>query len=118
MSINLNRNVVNVAIILAVAAVVAVVPGGGWGANFVLQFVSLFLGTLGWFVAILYRQHRTSLYSLGDRRRGILYASIGALVLALSALWRVSGPSAVVALVVAGAAIYAIVMIVVSARQY
>jgi hypothetical protein len=33
-------------------------------------------------------------------------------------VWRVHGFSAVVALVVAGAAVYAIVAIVVSARQY
>ncbi len=113
------KHVRNIAIIALIALAVDLIPGGGKGASSFQQLLYLlFLGTLGWFVAILYRQHRTSLYSLGDRRRGILYASIGALVLVLSALWRVSGASAVVALVVAGAAIYAIVMIVVSARQY
>jgi hypothetical protein len=109
----------NIAIIALIALAVDLIPGGGKGANSFQQLLYLlFLGTLGWFVANLYRQHRASLYSLGDRRRAILYASIGALVLVVSALWRVSGPSAVVALVVAGVAIYAIVMIVVSARQY
>jgi hypothetical protein len=109
----------NIAIIALVALAVDLIPGGGKGASSFQQLLYLlFLGTLGWFVAIQYRQHRTSLDSLGDRRRAILYASIGALVLVVSALWRVSGASAVVALVVAGAAIYAIVMIVVSARQY
>jgi hypothetical protein len=109
----------NIAIIALIALAVDLIPGGGKGANSFQQLLYLlFLGTLGWFVAILYRQHRTSLDSLGDRRRAILYVSIGALVLVVSALWRVSGVSAVVALVVAGAAIYAIVMIVVSARQY
>ncbi len=109
----------NIAIIALIALGVDLIPGGGQGANSFQQLLYLlFLGTLGWFVATLYRQHRTSLDSLGDRRRAILYVSIGALVLVVSALWRVSGVSAVVALVVAGAAIYAIVMIVVSARQY
>jgi hypothetical protein len=109
----------NIAIIALVALAVDLIPGGGKGASSFQQLLYLlFLGTLGWFVAIMYRQHRTSLDLLGDRRRAILYVSIGALVLVVSALWRVSGASAVVALVVAGAAIYAIVMIVVSARQY
>jgi hypothetical protein len=109
----------NIAIIALIALAVDLIPGGGKGASSFQQLLYLlFLGTLGWFVAIMYRQHRTSLDLLGDRRRAILYVSIGALVLVVSALWRVSGASAVVALVVAGAAIYAIVMIVVSARQY
>jgi hypothetical protein len=109
----------NIAIILLIALGVDLIPGGGQGANSFQQLLYLlFLGTLAWFVSTLYREHRSTLYSLGDRRRGILYASIGALVLVGSALWRVSGPSAVVALVVAGLAIYAIVSIFVSARQY
>jgi len=113
------KHVRNIAIIMLIALGVDLIPGGGKGANSFQQLLYLlFLGTLGWFVSIMYRQHRTSLYALGDRRRAILYASVGALVLIVSALWRVNGPSAVVALVVAGVAIYAIVMIFVSARQY
>jgi hypothetical protein len=109
----------NIAIILLIALGVDLIPGGGQGATSFQQLLYLlFLGTLGWFASIMYREHRTALYSLGDRRRAILYASIGALVLVASALWRVHGASAVVALAVAGLAIYAIVAIVVSARQY
>jgi hypothetical protein len=109
----------NIGIILLVALGVDLIPGGGQGANSFQQLLYLlFLGTFAWFVSTLYREHRAALYGLGDRRRGILYASIGALILVVSALWRVSGASAVVALVVAGLAIYAIVSIFVSARQY
>jgi hypothetical protein len=109
----------NIAIILLIGLGVDVIPGGGQGATSFQQLLYLlFLGTIAWFVSILYREHRATLYSLGDRRRAILYASIGALILVVSALWRVSGPSAVVALVVAGVAVYAIVAIFVSARQY
>jgi len=109
----------NTAIILLIALGVDLVPGGSKGATSVQQLLYLvFLGTFGWIALIQYRQHRTSIYSLGERRRAILYASIGALVLVFSAVWRVQGVSAVIALVVAGVAIYAIVAIVVAARQY
>jgi hypothetical protein len=113
------KHVRNVAIILVLAALVAIAPGGGTAATTALQAVYIaFLGTLGWFAAIMYRQHRVALYSLGERRRAALYISIGALVLVASALWRVSGASAVIAVVVAAAAIYTIFAIIYQARQY
>jgi uncharacterized membrane protein len=109
----------NIAIILLVAAAVDLLPGGGKAANTVLQAISLlFIATFGWFASIMYRQHRTSLYSLGDKRRAVLYASAGALLLVLSALYRVRGVTAVIALVVGAVAVYAIFAIVWSARQY
>jgi hypothetical protein len=109
----------NIAIILLLAAAVDLIPGGGQAAVTVQQAVYIvFLATIVWAAAIMYRQHRTSLYSLGDKRRAILYASVGALVLVVSALWRVSGASAVFALIVAALAIYAIVAIVWAAREY
>ncbi len=113
------KHVRNIAIILLIAAAVDVLPGGGQAANTVLQAISLlFIGTLGWFASIMYRQHRTSLYSLGDKRRAVLYASAGALLLVFSALYRVQGVAAVLALVVAAVAIYAIFTIIWTARQY
>jgi steroid 5-alpha reductase family enzyme len=109
----------NIAIIAVLAAAVDFIPGGGRAAQTLQQAVYIvFLATIGWAVSIMYRQHRTSLYSLGDRRRALLYASVGALVLVLSALYRVSGLSAVLALIVAALAIYAICVIIWSARQY
>ena len=113
------KHVRNVAIILAIAAVVDIVPGGGKAANTVGQAVSLlFIATLGWFASLMYRQHRVTLYSLGDRRRLALYASLGALLLVFSALYRVHGVSAVIAVVVAAVAVYTIFAIVWSAREY
>ena len=109
----------NIAIILLIALGVAVIPGGGAAAATAIQGVSIvFLGTLGWFAMLMYRQHRVALYSLGDRRRAALYIAIGALVLVLSTLWKVSGASAVIALVIAAVAIYTIFAIIFAARQY
>ena len=62
----------NVLIVLAIAALVVLVPGGGRGANVAIQAVSLvFLASFVWVGFILYRQHRSTLYELGDRRRAI-----------------------------------------------
>jgi hypothetical protein len=109
----------NIAIILLIGGAIDVIPGGGEAANTVVQAISLlFIGTLGWFAAIMYRQHKTTLYGLGDRRRAILYVSVGALLLVLSALYRVHNAGAVIALVVAAVAVYAIVSIFWAAREY
>jgi hypothetical protein len=113
------KHVRNIAIILVIAAAVDVVPGGGQAANTAAQAISLlFIATLGWFAGLMYREHRVSLYSLGDRRRLALYASIGALLLVFSALYRLQGISAVIAVVVAAVAVYTIFAIFWSARQY
>ena len=112
-------NVRNVAIILGIAALVDLVPGGGQAANTAIQAVSLlFIATIGWFASLMYRQHRVSLYSLGDKRRAALYASLGVLLLVLSALYRVHGISAVIAVVAAAVAIYTIFAIIWAAREY
>jgi hypothetical protein len=111
----------NIVIVLAIAAVVAIVPGGGTGANVVTQAVSLaFLASLAWFASVMYRQHRISLYSLGDGRRAILYVAAGVAAVVLTGthkLW--SSPGGEVAwLVLLGAAIYAVFAIVWAARKY
>jgi hypothetical protein len=111
----------NIIIILALAAVVDLIPGGGAGANTILQAIQiLFLGAIGWFAAIMYRQHRTSLYSLGDTKRGALYVAAAVILLTLTAGHRLTASSggtlAFVALLVASA--YTIFAIIWSARQY
>ena len=111
----------NIAIILAIAALLAVLPGGGTGATVALQAVYLvFLATLGWFAALMYRQHRTSLYSLGDRRRALLYVALAVAAIVLTGttrMWRTSGGQ-VAWLVLLGAAVYAAGAVFWSARKY
>lgn len=111
----------NIAIVLVLAALVAVVPGGGTGANFALQAASLaFLAALGWFASIMYRQHRATLYGLGDRRRALLYVAVGVAAVTLTATTRLwsTGTGSVVWLVLIGAAAYAVFAVLWAARRY
>ncbi len=118
---SINANVRNVVIVLAIAAIVALVPGGGTTANVIIQIVSLvFLASIVWIASLMYREHRTTLYSLGDRRRGSLYAAFGVLAVTLTAtaqLWRTSAGS-VAWLVLVGGAMYVGFAVIWSARKY
>jgi hypothetical protein len=110
----------NAAIILAIAAVVAFVPGGGTSASVVVVAISLaFLASLGWVMMVLYREHRTSLYSLGNRRAA-LYAAGGVLAITLTATSRLTSSSlgSVAWLLLVGAAVYVLVAVFISARRY
>jgi hypothetical protein len=66
----------NVAIVLAIAAAVYLIPGGGKAAT---TFESVLLIGFGVGFAYLglrlYREYRVTLYGLGDRYRAILYGS-------------------------------------------
>jgi hypothetical protein len=111
----------NVLIIVLLAAIVDAVPGGGDGANVVLQAVQLtFLGAIGWYASMLYRRHRVALYSLGDPRRLALYVSAGVLLLTLTASARLTatGLGTLVFVVLLVAAAYTIFAIVWSTREY
>ena len=111
----------NVAIIAVIAAVIAFLPGGGTGASVVITAISLaFLASIGRVATILYRQHRTSLHSLGDSRRVALYVAAGLLAITLTATSRMwASPAGSVAwLLLVGAAVYVIAAVFIAARRY
>lgn len=117
----MNANVRNVLIVLALAALVVLIPGGGHGATIAIQVVSLvFLASIGWVASILYRQHRMDLYALGDGKRFTLYAAAGVAAVTLTATQRLwSTPSGEVAwFILLGGAVYAAFAVVWSARKY
>ncbi len=111
----------NVAIIAVIAALVVVVPGGGRGASVASQAIYLvFLATLGWFAVNSYRQHRVGLYSLGDRKRTILYVAAGVATVTLTGthrMWATSAGSIAWLVLIAGSA-YAVFAVIWSARRY
>ena len=117
----ISRNVRNVAIVLAVAVVVAVVPGAGWGATFVIELISLaFLGSFVWIASRLYREHRVTLFSLGTRLRAILYAAVGVATLTFTASPRLlsSGGGTVAFLLLLAACAIAVFRVYRSTRTY
>ena len=114
----INPTVRNVLIVLMLAA--GAVALGSVGAAVAFQFVSLlFLAAIAWVASRLYREHRIALYSLGDRRRAILYVAVGVGTLTLSASRLTHSPGGTVAwLVLLAGAVFTIFAIFRSAREY
>ncbi|MGA2015176.1 MAG: hypothetical protein ABSH51_32260 [Solirubrobacteraceae bacterium] len=117
----MNATVRNVVIVLVLAALVAIVPGGGTVTDVIVQALSLaFLAALGWVAFVMYRQHHSSLDLLGDRRRAALYGAVAALAIVLTAtsrMWQTSLGSVAWLVIVAGA-IYVGFSVIWSARRY
>lgn len=112
----------NVLIVLVIAALVAFLPGGGTGGNVALQAASLaFLGVIVYVASIMYRQHRSTLYSLGERRRAMLYVALGVAAVTLTGttrLWHEGGAGQVAWLLLLGGAAYTVFAVFWSARKY
>jgi hypothetical protein len=111
----------NVAVIAIIAALVAILPGGGTGASVVLTALYLaFLGATIWVAGVMYREHRGSLYLLPDSRRALLYIAVGVLAVTLTAthkLWATPAGS-VAWLVLIGASVYVGFAVIWAARRY
>lgn len=79
----------NVLILLALAAIVTFLPGGGNGAALVGAVLSIvFAGGLAMVAARFYQERRYDIYALGDPGRVVLYASLAGIALALAASSR------------------------------
>jgi hypothetical protein len=117
----MTRTVRNIAILLVIAALVVLIPGGGTGASVAIQAASLaFLGSFAWVASRLYREHRVAIYSLGDSRRATLYGAVAVAALTLTAtsrLWETAAGEIVWFALLAGAA-YAAFAVIWSARKY
>jgi hypothetical protein len=71
-----------VAIILALAAVVNFVPGGGNAADTIMVAISMaFFAAIAWALFRLYNERQMTLMGIPDGRRGMLYGAIGAIAL-------------------------------------
>jgi hypothetical protein len=111
----------NIAIILALAAAVAFVPGGGNGAALVSAILFTLLNVVFVFFGVrFYRERRMDIYSLGDRGRALLYGGVAGIVLALAAAgrWLNSGAGAIVWIVLIGGSIAALVTVFREYREY
>lgn len=115
------RTVRNVAIIALIAAAVEFLPGGGRVASaFSAALWVVFAAGLAYFAYRLYREHRVSLYSLGDHHRALLYGAVAvgfATVAARSRMWSTSfGEFAWFALI--GIAVYTLFAVYRYSRTY
>lgn len=117
----MSQNARNVLIVLALALAVYAIPGGGNSANFIGSLLStLIVGSFVFIAYKLYRENRVSIFSLGDRHRGMLYGAIATIVLMLAvreAMWDTPVGSLLWVAAV-GAAAYALVVVFRHYREY
>jgi len=80
------QTVRNVAIILALAAIVDFIPGGGAAAATVMAALTLlFLAAIAWFVYRMYREQQLTLSTLTDPQRAGLFGAVGGIALLIVA---------------------------------
>jgi hypothetical protein len=115
------KNLRNAAILVALALVVWLLPGGQAGSRTINNLLSLvFLGALCFFAFRMYMEHRITLLDLEERRRMVLYGSFALAAFAIVAtgtLWA-DGFGALVWLALIGAAAYGVYTVVRSVREY
>lgn len=111
----------NVLIIMALAAVIVLLPGAGLAAAFFETLIGIvFLAGLAWFVARLYREHRVEILSMSDRWRLVLYGAIGVALLTVTAtpqLWD-TGPGTLLWIALIGAASYGLYAVYRAQQRY
>jgi len=105
-----NRNIRNVLIVVCLALAVWLLPGGETGSSTVYNLLTVILTAgLLFFGFRLYMEHRATIFGLGDRQRGILYAAValaGFAIIATSALWNGGGLGALLWFGLIGLAVY------------
>jgi hypothetical protein len=89
------KHIRNILIIVAMALVVWLVPGGGTGSSTIYNVLTIILTAgLLFFGYRLYMEHRATIFGLGDNQRAILYGSVAVATVALLAtnkLWDEGG---------------------------
>lgn len=115
------KHVRNFAIVAILAFGVYALPGGDTAADLfgATLFVILTIG-IGLLAARLYRERRFDIEALGDRWRLVLYAALGAVVLALAATPKLfdTGLGTVAWVAIMAACVYALVRVFRHAREY
>ncbi len=111
----------NVAILVLLALVVWLVPGGGEGADLVGKILNaVFIVITVLIIGSLYRQYRGEIFGLGDQWRFALYAAVGIALLTVSITGRMwaTGPGALVWVALIAASSYTLYVIWQRYRSY
>ena len=115
-------NLRNIAIVLALAVVVWKLPGGGTASLAISNVLGIiFIGGLLFFGYRMYMENRDTIYGLGERQRGILYASVALAAITLVAtkrMWDSGGLGAVLWLAFISAAVYGLFSVWRTYREY
>jgi len=89
------KHIRNILIIVALALVVWLVPGGGTGSSTIYNVLTIILTAgLLFFGYRLYMENRATIFGLGDNQRAVLYGSVTIATVALLAtnkLWDQGG---------------------------
>ena len=79
---SVRQNVRNVAIILALAAAIDFLPGGGNAAATVLSALGMiFFAAIAWLLYRTYKEQQLTLSTLTDARKAGLFGTVGAIAL-------------------------------------
>ncbi len=115
------KTVRNVAIILALAAAVDLLPGGGRAAEaFTAALWVAFAAGIAFFAVRLYREHRIALHGLGHQHRALLYGGLAVGLFAWMAkarMWETSLGELALFVLVLGVA-YALLEVFRHTRSY
>ena len=112
----------NIIIIVALAVVVWKLPGGDTASLAISNLLGLiFIGGLLFFGYRIYMENRETIFGLGERQRGILYACIalaGITLIATSRMWNAGGVGAVLWLAFIGLAVWGLYSVWRAYREY
>ena len=116
------RHIRNILIIVVLALLLWLVPGGAAAGSTVSNVLSIiFVGGLLFLGYRLYMENRETIFGLEERQRGVLYAGAALITITLIAtrrMWDAGGIGAVVWLMLMGAGVYAIVGVWRAYREY
>jgi hypothetical protein len=89
------KHIRNIAIIVALALMVWLVPGGERASVTISNVLTVvFVGGLLFFGYRMYMEHRESIFGLAERQRGILYAAVALATITIVAtrrMWQDGG---------------------------
>jgi hypothetical protein len=117
-----NTHLRNFAILILIAVAVWQLPGGGTATSTINNILGLvFAGGLVFFGYRMYMEHRSTLFMLEDKVRGLLYGSLCLIALALIAtrrMWDDGGLAVLVWLALIGAGVYGCATVYRASREY
>jgi hypothetical protein len=112
----------NIAIVLLLAVIVWQVPGGDAASRTLNNLLGvIFIGGLLFFVYRIYMERRDTIFGLPERQRGILYASLALVAVALIAtgrMWDSGGLGALLWLAFISLAVWGLYSVWRAYREY